>query len=74
MTLPFSEILEIVNDNSRTNWQKAADLHAALDKLTIAPKQAHTAGTKVRKPRGPSKPKSPPVTTTNGNAIGEDHG
>ena len=65
--MTFVEIMSIVTDTSKTDYQKSADIHAllsTLDSHTIAPKSSHTAVMKVRKPRGPNKPKLPPAAST----------
>lgn len=59
--LSFEEIIQILQDKTRTDYQRAADLHAALTKaatpsaLTIKPM-------KERAKRGPNKPKEYKVT------------
>lgn len=57
--MTFEQLVEIINDSSKTAYQKAADLHALLNQ---SPPPAKTI--KSRKSRGPNKPK--PLLLSNG--------
>jgi len=57
--MTFDEIVAILKDTTRTDYQRAADIHAALTKAT-QPSALNIKPQVQRKPRSPNKPKPTP--------------
>ena len=60
--MTFEEIVQILQDKSRTDYQRAADIHAALTKAST-PSAFSVKPDKQRKKR---QPKAPTLPLTNG--------
>jgi len=72
----YTEILNLIMDNDKTDYQKAADVHALIVKST-RPSALNIQPQKERKARGPNKAKHPrPIGDTHplANGVTDDHG
>lgn len=56
--MTFEQILELLNDTTKTRYQLAADIHALISKAT-APSALNLKPAKERAKRGPNKAKQP---------------
>ena len=54
--MTFEELVSILKDTTRTDYQKAADIHAALTRATT-PSALNIKPDKPRKARTPKRPK-----------------
>ena len=54
--MTFEQILELLNDTTKTRYQAAADIHALISKAT-APSALNLTPMKPRAKRGPGKAK-----------------
>ena len=66
--MTFEELVSILKDQTRTDYQKAADIHAALTRATT-PSALNIKPSKERKKREPRqvRAKTEPLMLTNGN-------
>ena len=74
--MTFEQILDLLNDTSKTRYQLAADLHAMIQSAT-QPSALKIQPIKERKARGPNKAKHPrPIGDTHplANGVTDDHG
>ena len=74
--MTFENILELLNDTTKTRYQLAADIHALIEKAT-KPSALNITPAKTRAKRGPNKPRevrpltaSEPLQVMNGH---DDH-
>lgn len=58
--MTFENILELLNDTTKTRYQLAADIHALIEKAT-KPSALNISPVKTRAKRGPNKAKVPPL-------------
>ena len=71
----FEQILELLNDTTKTRYQLAADIHALIEKAT-KPSAMNISPVKTRAKRGPNKPKEVRTTSVENDPLvnGVDHG
>lgn len=69
--MTFDEIMSILKDRSRTDYQIAADLHALISKAT-APSALNIKAKVERAKRGPNKPKATQVVVSDPIMNGHD--
>ena len=67
--MTFEDILSLVRDKSKTDFQLAADIHAIVQKATV-PSALSIKPLKERKKREPRAPKPTTLALTNG---ADDH-
>lgn len=70
--MTFEEIVQILQDKSRTDYQRAADIHAALTKAST-PSAFNVKPDKQRKKPEKRKP-SPPIDLLDGQGGQEGQG
>ena len=70
--MTFEQILELLNDTTKTRYQLAADIHALISKAT-APSALNLTPMKPRAKRGPNKAKEAKPLLSDGFVNGADH-
>lgn len=70
--MTFEQILELLNDTTKTRYQLAANIHALISKATT-PSAFKVQPIKERKARGPNKAKATSVVVDQPIMNGHDH-
>ena len=70
--MTFEQILELLNDTTKTRYQLAADIHALISKAT-QPSALNIKAKVERAKRGPNKAKEAKPLLSEGFVNGADH-